>query len=98
GAGIVSPGPVSEMAGSSSCLNSVVPVPLPDVAVSHYSHVVPNCFSTEMGLNTSGAALTWAVSRLNYSSYAELEGDALRFERRRVRGADARDMAPLFLP
>ena len=41
GAGVVAPGPVSEMAGASSCLNSVVLSPLADLRVTHYSHVVP---------------------------------------------------------
>jgi xylulokinase len=98
GAGVVGPGPVSEMAGSSSCLNSVVEEPLTDLAVSHYSHVVPGLYTTEMGLNTSGAATGWAVKRLGYGSYRELEADALRFAQRRQRIVNARETAPLFLP
>ena len=34
GAGVTAPGPVSEMAGSSTCLNSVVAEPLPDLDVA----------------------------------------------------------------
>jgi xylulokinase len=99
GAGVVDPGPVSEMSGSSSCLNSAVVRPLADLAVTHYSHVVPDRFTTELGINTSGAAIDWAVRRLGYRSHAALGGDAERFVRRLVRlRGDPRDAAPLFLP
>jgi xylulokinase len=105
GAGVVAPGPVSEMAGASSCLNSAVPEPLADLAVTHYSHAVPGMYCTELGVNTTGAAITWAVSALGYPGYAELAADAARFSRRlrrRFRGAvdaaDAVAAAPLFLP
>jgi len=102
GAGVVDPGPVSEMAGSSSCLNSAVIQPLADVRVTHYSHVVPNRFSTELGVNTAGAAIDWAVARLGYRSHAALGADAARFHREWAklgrRAADPVEMAPLFLP
>lgn len=98
GAGVLGPGPVSEMAGSSSCLNSVVTEPLADLAVNHYSHVVPGLFTTEMGLNTTGAAVSWAVAQLGYGGYAELEADAERFVRRRVGTQNPLEIAPFFLP
>jgi sugar (pentulose or hexulose) kinase len=101
GAGVVEPGPVSEMSGSSSCLNSAVVRPVSDIRVTHYSHVVPDRYTTELGLNTTGAAVDWAVSRLGYSGYEELAADADRFRRRMLRGGDAADvleLAPLFLP
>jgi xylulokinase len=104
GAGVTPPGPVSEMAGASSCLNSVVLDPLDDLRVTHYSHVVPGCFCTELGVNTTGAAIGWAVNALGYAGFGELAGDAQRFRRRLQRGArDTRgtgavDAAPLFLP
>jgi sugar (pentulose or hexulose) kinase len=99
GAGVVDPGPASEMAGASSCLNSAVIEPLADVNVTHYSHVVPDRFTTELGINTSGAAIDWAVRRLGYRGHRALAADAERLQRRlrRSRG-DARDLAPLFLP
>jgi sugar (pentulose or hexulose) kinase len=99
GAGVTDPGPVSEMAGSSSCLNSAVERPLTDLAVTHYGHVVPGRFTTELGLNTSGAAIDWAVRRLGYRTHTALGADAERFMRRlrRWRG-DPRDAAPVFLP
>jgi xylulokinase len=104
GAGVIAPGPVSEMAGASSCLNSVVPSPLADLRVTHYSHVVPDCFSTELGVNTTGAAISWAVRALGYPGFGGLAADAERFRRRLRRGAGRRggtpaaEAAPLFLP
>jgi xylulokinase len=100
GAGVVEPGPVSEMAGSSSCLNSAVAAPVADPRVTHYSHVVPDRFTTELGVNTTGAGVAWAVDRLGFGGFDELAADAQRF-RRRARRAGAHDpveLAPLFLP
>ena len=104
GAGVVDPGAVSEMAGSSSCLNSAVLEPVADPRVTHYSHVVPNRYTTELGVNTTGAALDWAVKVMGYADHAALGRDASRFRsawRRRSAGmtdANHRDAAPLFLP
>jgi xylulokinase len=105
GAGAVEPGPVSEMAGASSCLNSAVLEPLLDLRVTHYSHTVPGCYCTELGVNTTGAAISWAVKTLGYASYEELSADAQRCRRRLQHGgragattAHAVDAAPLFLP
>jgi sugar (pentulose or hexulose) kinase len=100
GSGVVGPGPISEMAGASSCLNSVVATPLADERITHYSHVVPDVFSTELGLNTTGAALTWAVATLGFADYAVLDAAAATVHRRLRAGsaADPLDAAPLFLP
>src|SRR5215831_10322279 len=113
GAGVTGPGPVSEMAGASSCLNSAVPEPLADLRVTHYSHTVPGCYCTELGVNTTGAAISWAVKAFGYATYGELSADAQRCRRRLQRAArpggggrsagattaaDAVDAAPLFLP
>src|SRR5580698_5879171 len=66
GAGVTAPGPVSEMAGSSSCFNSVVPEPLADPDITHYpSAVGDHGYVTEVGLNTTGQALDW-LARLFY--------------------------------
>ncbi len=59
GAGVIAPGPVSEMAGSSTCLNAAVREPLDVLAVTHYPHVIPGPFTTETGINTTGAAVAW---------------------------------------
>ena len=64
GAGVVAPGPVSEMAGSSTCLNTAVPEPLSVLEVTHFPHVVPGPFTTETGINTTGAAVSWVADLL----------------------------------
>jgi xylulokinase len=64
GAGVIQSGPVSEMAGSSTCLNAVVAEPLQELLVTHYPHVVPGPFTTETGINTTGAAVAWVADLL----------------------------------
>jgi sugar (pentulose or hexulose) kinase len=62
GAGVTGAGPVSEMAGSSSCFNSVVAEPLPDRDVTHYPSITgPSGYVTEVGINTTGEAVDWLV-------------------------------------
>jgi len=83
GAGVLVPGPVSEMAGSSTCLNAVVRDPLTTLEVTHYPHIVGNAFTTETGLNTTGAAVAWLVDlayggsagRAGPAAYARLDAD-----------------------
>ncbi len=102
GAGLVGPGVTSEMAGASSCLNSIVTAPLADIRITHYSYLVPDCYCTELGVNTTGAALDWAVRCLGYASHAELAADAERHVRAAANSPSARadpaEAAPLFLP
>jgi xylulokinase len=63
GAGVTAPGPVSEMAGSSTCLNSVVAAPLPDLGVANYaSPMRPDSYMTETGINTAGEAVDWIAA------------------------------------
>ncbi len=63
GAGVASPGPASEMAGSSTCLNTVVIEPTRDLAITHYpSAVGPNGYVTEVGINTAGEAVEWLAA------------------------------------
>ncbi len=84
GAGVVAAGPVSEMAGSSTCLNAAVPEPLDVLAVTHYPHVVPGPFTTETGINTTGAAVAWLAGLLyggrsgrpRAADYARLDAEA----------------------
>ena len=76
GAGVVDEGPISEMAGSSTCLNAAVEAPVAEVRITHYPHVVPGRFTTETGINTTGAAVAW-IAGLVYGGRAG-----------RVRGAD----------
>ena len=100
GSGVSAPGPFSEMAGASSCLNSIVREPLGDPRVTHYSHVTPGVYCTEIGLNTAGAAVRWAVEQLRYESFAELDHRAAIVHARLRDGGerDPRAAAPLFLP
>jgi xylulokinase len=63
GAGVTTGGPASEMAGSSTCINTVVEEPLSDLAVTHYpSAVRPQGYVTELGINTSGEAVDWIAT------------------------------------
>ena len=78
GAGVTAAGPVSEMAGSSSCFNSVVAEPLPDQDVTHYPSITePAGYVTEVGINTTGEAVDWLVelfyARARPADYARLE-------------------------
>jgi xylulokinase len=84
GAGVVAPGPVSEMAGSSTCLNAVVAEPLDVLDVTHYPHVIADAFTTETGINTTGSAVAWIADRLyggrrshaGPGDYARLDAEA----------------------
>jgi sugar (pentulose or hexulose) kinase len=98
GAGVTVPGAVSEMAGSSSCLNTVVVSPVADLRVTHYSHVVPDVFTTEVGLNTTGAAIRWAVETLGFRTYDCFAAAASEGRRRVVDAEDPATVAPVFVP
>lgn len=84
GAGVVGRGPASEMAGSSTCLNVAVRAPLAPLAVTHYPHVVGDAYTTETGINTTGAAVAWVADRLyaggrrraSGRAFARLDGEA----------------------
>jgi xylulokinase len=70
GAGVTASGPVSEMAGSSSCFNSVIAEPLPDQDVTHYPSIVDDRgYVTEVGINTTGEVLDW-LAQLFYTGSA----------------------------
>ena len=84
GAGVVDPGPVSEMAGSSTCLNAAVRTPLDVLEVTHYPHVIAGRYTTETGINTSGSAVAWVADgwyggrrgRAGAGDYARLDAEA----------------------
>jgi xylulokinase len=100
GSDVLGPGPISEMAGASSCLNSVIVEPAADLRITHYSYVVPDCYCTELGVNVSGGALGWAVEQFALDGFAELESRAGVLLGKLAAGAvsDPRLTAPLFLP
>jgi xylulokinase len=82
GAGVMHGGPVSEMAGSSSCFNSVISEPLADQDVTHYPSIVADHgYVTEVGLNTTGEALDW-LAQLFYTGARRLarQADYARLE------------------
>ena len=89
GAGVTQGGPVSEMAGSSSCFNSVTSEPLADHDVTHYPSIVADHgYVTEVGINTTGEALDWLAQILYTGStrpprrddYARIENAAAAAE------------------
>jgi xylulokinase len=98
GAGVVTRGPVSEMAGSSTCLNEAVDEPLDVLDVTHYPHVVGEGYTTETGINTSGAAVGWVAGLL----FGGLRGRAAEADFSRVdreaAAAPAGSDGVLFLP
>ncbi len=71
------------MAGSSTCLNAAVPEPLDVLAVTHYPHVVPGPFTTETGINTTGAAVAWLAGLALRRTVGTTDGGRLRPPRRR---------------
>src|SRR4029079_8580189 len=78
GAGVTGVGPVSEMAGSSSCFNSVVAEPLPDRDVTHYPSITgPRGYVTGVWINTTSAEVDWLVElfygRVRRAGYPRLE-------------------------
>lgn len=48
---------LSNMSGTSTCLNRTVLEPMPDLRVGNYAHVIPERWSAEVGLNTTGESL-----------------------------------------
>lgn len=109
GTGVVAKGPISEMSGSSSCINSAVPTPRRDRRITHFHHVVEGWYTTELGLNTTGAAVQWAVATLGFDDFDDL-ATAATVGRQRATGGGAGgggaggpavgplDAAPAFLP
>src|SRR6185312_4335984 len=82
GAGVTAPGPLSEMAGSSTCLNSVVAEPVGDLDVSNYaSPMRPEGYMTETGINTAGEAVDWIAAL----AYAGRRGRRKREDRKSTR-------------
>jgi xylulokinase len=100
GSDVLGAGPISEMAGASSCLNSVIAEPAGDPRITHYSYVVPDCYCTELGVNVSGGALSWAVQQFALHGFGELESRAQAVLAKLAAGgvSDPRLAAPLFLP
>jgi xylulokinase len=92
GTGAVDPGMVSEMSGTSTCLNCSAVLPSEDNRVAVYAHAIPDMWSLEVGINTSGACFDWVTSLLY--------GGADRFDRaeQEMSRFMATDSTPMFLP
>ena len=78
GVGAVKPDILSEMSGTSTCLNNTVSSPVNDVRIGNYCHAVPHMYCTEMGLNASGASLNWITNVLYGSGedkYEKMENE-----------------------
>lgn len=80
GMGVVDAGPMSEMAGSSTCLNAVTPAVLAHNGIAHYVHVTDTCLTTETGLNASGSAFAWIVRTIYAGDAPPRPGDYSRAE------------------
>ena len=99
GAGVVAAGPASEMAGSSTCLNTVVRRPTQDLAITHYPSAVGRTgYVTEVGINTAGGAVDWVAALM----YGGRSGRARSADFDRL-DHDAADVPPgadglLFIP
>ena len=94
GAGALDSSQLSDMAGTSTCLNAPVRAPVGDLRISNYCHVVPGWWCTELGLNASGAAFAW-IARLFAGPGAEPDFAALEAAATTV---DAGSEGLLFLP
>jgi xylulokinase len=94
GAGVLSPWQLSDMAGTSTCLNAPVRQPLDDLRVANYCHVVPDYWCTELGLNASGAAFEWLAALLAPAGAAPIFAACEEAARQAAAGA----AGLLFLP
>jgi len=59
GVGAVKQGALSNMSGTSTCLDCSVDAVVDDPAVGNWCDVTPGRWSVEVGLNTTGGALDW---------------------------------------
>lgn len=74
---------LSNMSGTSTCLNRTLLEPMTDLRVGHYAHVVPDRWSAEVGLNTTGVSLKKVAKMLfpdldDRSMYRQVEACAAR--------------------
>lgn len=70
GAGVLDSSQISDMAGTSTCLNVPVRQPIEDLRVANYCHVLPDWWCTELGLNATGASLQWLIQLLGMAGGA----------------------------
>lgn len=89
GAGAMEPGMACDVSGTSTCLHLAVRHPLDLFGVNTYPHIEPGRWLAEVGINTTGAALSWLAGLFN-KTHDELLVEAARV----LPGADGL----LFLP
>ena len=94
GAGVLNSNELSDMAGTSTCLNAPVRQPLSDLRIANYCHVVPDWWCTELGLNASGAAFEWLATLLAPPGTAPLFAECEAAARQSPPGANGL----IFLP
>lgn len=87
GAGVLNSSELSDMAGTSTCLNAPVRQPLDDLRIANYCHVVPDWWCTELGLNASGAAFEWLATLLAPPGSAPLFAECEAAARQSAPGA-----------
>jgi xylulokinase len=87
GAGVLNSSELSDMAGTSTCLNAPVRQPLDDLRIANYCHVVPDWWCTELGLNASGAAFEWLAALLAPPGSAPLFAECEAAARQSAAGA-----------
>ena len=61
---------LSNMSGTSTCLNSTAMYPIEDLRIGNYAHVIPDRWSAEVGLNTTGLSLR-KIAKLLFSDLSE---------------------------
>jgi sugar (pentulose or hexulose) kinase len=64
---------LSNMSGTSTCLNRTMMEIIPDLRVGNYMHVLPERWSAEVGLNTTGVSLKKVAGML----FPDLEENAM---------------------
>lgn len=67
GAQAIEPGVLCEVTGTSTCLHLTIEQPVAAYAVNTYPHILPGLWYAEVGLNTTGGALSWLASLLKSS-------------------------------
>lgn len=93
GVGATKPEILSEMSGTSTCLNNTVLSPVQDINVGNYAHVIPDVWCTEIGLNATGVSLEWLTSIL----YCE-ESNKYSFLKEKLKEVSPGSEGLIFIP
>jgi xylulokinase len=66
-------GILCDVSGSSTCLHLTVTEPIKNLAVNTYPHIENELWCAEVGINTTGIAITWLKKLLNISYESLIE-------------------------